>query len=223
MNNKLNDNNYLLLGSDLNVCDTVYQKLVSWDEAGKLWLENNDSTEKVQALKIFINKFLVELSKQNIEIPDFLDSKVYLFNINDLLDNILLEYSEKLRKYYRNHIINFLESNLKNKREINILHKSYLFKEVKEKTNNNWAKELDYIFEWNDIPLNMRLSFVVIVYEFFYSLNEFKNIKEILYDKDFSIIRIKNYLEYILILKKNCQNIIKKHLKENLLILLDGL
>lgn len=191
MNNKLNDNNYLLLGSDLNVCDTVYQKLVSWDEAGKLWLENNDSTEKVQALKIFINKFLVELSKQNIEIPDFLDSKVYLFNINDLLDNILLEYSEKLRKYYRNHIINFLESNLKNKREINILHKSYLFKEVKEKTNNNWAKELDYIFEWNDIPLNMRLSFVVIVYEFFYSLNEFKNIKEILYDKDFSIIRIK--------------------------------
>ncbi|WP_139114164.1 hypothetical protein, partial [Acinetobacter pittii] len=100
MDNNFINNNYLLLGNNLSVCDTDYKKLINWDTAGKLWLENNNSREKVQALRIFINKFLIELLSQNIEIPDVLDSKIYLVNINNLLDNVLLEYSEKLRKYY---------------------------------------------------------------------------------------------------------------------------
>ncbi|MFW1843598.1 VPA1269 family protein [Acinetobacter pittii] len=202
--------NCLLLRSELNVSDEIYQKLTLWNEQANIWLENNKNKEKIQALRIFINKFLLNILDKYIDLNNFFLMDLHLIDINKILDDLLCNLSDKNKFYYRSIIMFFLDDLSRQYEVINVFYQSYLLKWGRCNLSNQWENELHYIFEWKDIDQNFFLEFSKEVYFFLNESEGCENFKDIIMNGSFSNKRLtilfKDFIKdktYISISRKN--------------------
>lgn len=201
MTSRLIYNDFLLLKNKLDIPAEQYDKLKKWDELATVWLSIDTNVDKVRALRVFINNFLIMIPQEFLDIDKFFKIDLMRVNLNQLLDNSFIDNSEKVKKYYKNIITNFLGFLASERGIVNIFLQDKLYCLIRNKFEDG-RECLEYIIEWNNIEEKYLLNFASEVFD--YLINKKIKIKEIIFENKFSLDLLKNdfrsrlnYREYI--------------------------
>jgi len=198
MNEILKFKDYALLKSNLNVSEERYQKIYEWEQVANLWLNNNFSIDKKNAILIFINKFLFKIPESIMDIDVFFNLRMNAFDINQLLEESLNHLSDKYKKYYKSLIISFIGDFSKQRNKVNIFYQNYLYMWVDDNFNKECQEDLIYFFEWDNIEEKFLIEFIKKIYQFYKNINNYKNLNELLCDEKKSNECIKkSFIEFI--------------------------
>lgn len=163
MNEILKLKDYALLKIHSDVSEERYQKIYTWEKTATLWLNNNFSIDKQNAIRIFINNFLIKIPESVVDIDVFFNFRINTIDINQLLDDSLNHLSDKYKKYYRNLIVSFIRDISNERKIVNIFYQSYLYLWVENNFNRECQNDLTYFFEWKNIEEKFFIEFVKII------------------------------------------------------------
>lgn len=188
MNSRLIYKDYLVLKHNLNIPEEQYEKLKKWDELATEWLKINNNIDRLQSLRVFVNNFLILLPQEYLDIENFFKIDLLEIDLNELLEKVFIDNSEKIKKYYKNTIVKFIGFLTNEKNILNIFIQDELYSLIRGDCLER--KEcLDYIIEWNNIEEKYLILFVNEIYNFL-SNKTFK-IHDFILERKFSLDLVK--------------------------------